>query len=126
MLDYAQKRAIEALKIPHRVVLATSGPAGLLVSEFPCEAMGLKLYLLLPKTSDHLFNLEHGAHVSLVTDVWELKGEAHIISSDVSNLALGILKEPDAELNELVQIDPDQIHFRRLAGWGNLETIDLA
>jgi hypothetical protein len=59
MLDYAQKRAVEALKNTRWVVLAANGPAGLLVSVFTCEAVELALYILMPKTSDHLFNLEH-------------------------------------------------------------------
>ncbi len=125
MLDYVRQRAIEALSIPRRVVLATSGPAGLLVSEFPCEAVELNLYLLVPKTSDHLFNLEHDATVSLVATGWELKGEAHIISPNVSDLELDLLRKPDAEWCELVRVDPNQIQFRREEGWGNLETMDL-
>jgi len=59
MLDYVRQRAIEVLKVPRRAVLATSGPSGVQVSEFPCEAIELELYLLVPQTSDHLFNLEH-------------------------------------------------------------------
>jgi hypothetical protein len=72
MLDYARQRAIEILKIPRSAVLATSGPAGVQLSEFPCEALDLDLYLLVPQTSDHLFNLEHVSTVSLLTDIWRV------------------------------------------------------
>lgn len=123
MLDYAQKRAAEALKIPHRIVLATSGPAGLLASEFPCEAVGSHLYLLVSKTSDHLFNLEHNPQVSLVATGWELKGKAQILSE--VGLELELLKSSNVEWCRLVQIVPEQIQFQREEGWGNLETIDL-
>lgn len=125
MLDYAQKRAAEALKIPHRIVLATSGPAGLLASEFPCEAVGLHLYLLVPKTSDHLFNLEHDPRVSLVTTGWELKGKAKIFAPIGVGLELELLKKPGVEWCQLVRVAPEQIQFQREEGWGNLETIDL-
>ena len=42
MLDYARQRAIEALKITQKAVLATSGPAGVQATEFPCEALVLQ------------------------------------------------------------------------------------
>lgn len=125
MLDYSQERVIKALKIPSRAVLGTTGPAGLLVGEFPCEAAELALYLLVPKTSDHLFNLEYNATVSLVTTVWELKGEAYILSSNDLEIKLEIMEYPDIEWSKIVRVDPRQMHFRGRVGWGNLETIDL-
>jgi hypothetical protein len=125
MLDYARQRVSEVLRIPCRVVLATSGPAGIQAGEFPCEAIDLDLYLLVPKTSDHLFNLEHDSTVTLLTAEWELKGQAQIIPPGVSDLRLGILREPGADWCVLVRIDPWRLQIRREEGWGNLETIDL-
>jgi len=125
MLDYARQHAIEALKLPHRVVLVTSGPAGVQAGEFACEAIGLNLYLLVPRTSDHLFNLEHESSVTLLAAGWDLKGEARIICDDPAHLQLDLLGEPGAEWCELVRIIPYQIQIRREQGWGYLETIDL-
>lgn len=125
MLDYARQRAIEVLKIPRRAVLATSGPAGVQASEFPCEALELELYLLVPLTSDHLFNLEHNAAVSLLTDKWELKGEAQVVSLQTMHLGLEILRQPEAECSALIRVYPCKLHIRREDGWGNLETIDV-
>jgi hypothetical protein len=125
MLDYARQRAIEVLKVPRRAVLATSGPAGVQASEFPCEAIELELYLLVPQTSDHLFNLEHLSTVSLLTDEWELKGEAQIVSPDATGLKLDMLREPEAVCSVLVRVRPSKLQFRRVKGWGNLETIDI-
>ncbi len=125
MLDYARQRAIEALKIPRRAVLATSGPAGLLASEFPCEAIDVDLYLLVPWTSDHLFNLEYDPSVTLLTARWELKGETQMISPTTLDLELDLLREPGAEWCGLVRVSPYQIHIRREKGWGYLETIEL-
>jgi len=125
MLDYARQRAIEALRNHRRAVLATSGPAGLQASEFPCEAVELNLYLLVPKTSDHLFNLEHDSIVSLLTTRWELKGEAQVISPNALDIELDLLREPGAEWCELVRVDPCRMQVRREGSWGNLETIDL-
>ncbi len=125
MLDYARQHAIEVLKIPRRAVLATSGPAGVQASEFLCEAAELQLYLLVPRTSDHLFNLEHVPTVSVLTDQWDLKGEAQIISSDIMDLQLEILRQRESEWSVLVRVRPCKLQIRREHGWGNLETIDF-
>ena len=97
MLDYARHRALDALKIPRMAVLATSGPAGIQAGEFPCEAIDLDLYLLVPKSSDHLFNLEHDSSVTLLTAGWGLKGKAQIIPPGVSDFRLDLLREPGAD-----------------------------
>jgi hypothetical protein len=125
MLDYARQRAIEALRLPRRVVLATSGPAGVQAGEFPCEAIGLNLYLLVPQTSDQLFNLERDPKVTLLAAGWELKGEARITSPDATVLGLGLLREAGAQWCVLVRVHPCQLQIRRQDGWGYLETIDL-
>lgn len=125
MLDYARQRAIEALKIPRKAVLATSGPAGVQVSELPCEALELELYLLVPQTSDHLFNLENVSTVSLLTDIWDLKGEAQILFSHSTDLKLDIVREPEAQWSVIVRVRPSKLQIRKEDGWGNLETIDI-
>lgn len=125
ILDYARQRAIEALKIPRTAVLATSGPAGVQASELPCEAIDLVLYLLVPQTSDHLFNLEHEPTVTLLAAGWELRGQAQVISPNAPDLELDLLREPGAEWCVLVRVEPYQVQIRREAGWGNIETIDL-
>ncbi len=125
MLDYARQHASEALKIPRYAVLVTSGPAGIQAGEFLCEAIDLNLYLLVPKTSDHLFNLEHDSTVTLLTAGWELKGQAQIVPPGPSDLKLDLLRKPDAEWCVLLHVDPCRLQIRREGGWGNLETIDL-
>jgi hypothetical protein len=125
MLDYAHQRAIEVLKIPRRAVLATSGPAGVQVSELPCEALEVELYLLVPQTSDHLFNLENVSTVSLLTDVWDLKGEAQILFPNSTDLKLDMVREPEAQWSVLVRVRPCKLQIRKENGWGNLETIDI-
>jgi len=67
MINYVRQRAIEARQLVSTVVPATSGPAGILASEHPCEAVELDLYLSLPRISDHLFNLEQDGRVALLT-----------------------------------------------------------
>ncbi len=125
MLDYARQRAIQALKFSRRAVLVTSGPAGVQASEFPCEAIELELYLVVPKTSDHLFNLEHVSAVNVLTDKWEMKGVAQVISPHTMDIELEISRQPEAEWNVLVQVSPCTLQIRREEGWGNHETIDI-
>lgn len=125
MLDFARQRASDALSIPRRAYFVTNGPAGIQAGEFPCEAIGLDLYLLIPKTSDHLFNLEHDPSVTLLTAGWELKGQAQMIPPGGSDLRLDLLHEPGTEWCVFVRVHPCQIQIRREQGWGYLETIDL-
>ncbi len=125
MLDYAHQRAIEALGSPRTAVLVTSGPAGVQASEFRCEVMSLDLYLLVPQTSDHLFNLEHESTVTLLIAGCELKGKGQIISRSAPDLELNLLREPGAEWCALVRVELFQVQIRSGRGWGNLETIDL-
>ena len=125
MLDYARQRAIEALGTPCTAVLVTSGPAGVQASEFRCETMDLDLYLLVPQTSDHLFNLEHESTVTLLMARCEVKGKAQIISSGIPDLKLELLHEPGAEWCTFVRVEISQVQIRSEQGWGNLETIDL-
>ena len=126
MLDYARARAAEAMKLSPRAVLATNGPAGLLAGEFPCEAAGLSLYLLVPRTSDHLFNLEENPDVTLLAAGWEMSAQARIFNGDPFGLGLSLLDEPGAEWYALVCIEPVRMQIRRPDGWGTLETIDLS
>ena len=125
MLDYTRQRAAEVLKIPRTAILATSGPAGVQASELRFEALELEVYLLVPQTSDHLFNLEYDSNVTLLTAGWELKGKARILSSAEPDLQLTLLRELEAEWCVLVRVDPIQVHVLREGGWGRIETLDL-
>lgn len=123
VLDYARQRAGEALGKPRTAVLVTNGPAGVQTGEFRCEALDLDLYLLIPQTSDHLFNLEHEIAVTLLTAECELKGQAHLIARDAPELDLR--REAGAEWCALVCVEIGRVQRRGEAGWRNCETIDL-
>ncbi len=125
MMDYARQRAIEALRTVRSAVLATTGPAGVQASEFLCEAVELDLYLLVPQTSDHLFNLEQDGRVALLTDEWELRGKARALSPEEKHPELRLLHTAGAEWHVLIEIKPTQLQIRRQDGWGAAETIDL-
>ena len=126
MLDYARQRALEILRLPSRAVFVSSGPAGVHASVFPCEASGLNLYLLIPRASDHIFNLEHEPGVTLLTDSWELKGEAQIIPPGRQKIELDLSHEQGVEWCVLVRVEPSRLQIRKQNGWGYQETIDFS
>ncbi len=125
MLDYARQRAEQALRAARSAVLATTGPAGIQIDEVECQAAGVILYLLVPGTSDHLFNLEHNSAVRLLAAGWQAKGQAEIVPNDEQARALELLQRVGARWCVLVRVDPAQIQLRRPDGWGTLETLDL-
>ena len=125
MFDYAHQRALEALGNPRVAVRVTNGPAGVQVSEFPCAALGLSLYLLVPQTSDHLFNLEYESTVTLLIARCELKGKARIVSRGAVDLDCALLREPQAEWCAFLHVEISQVQIRSEVGWGNRETLDL-
>jgi hypothetical protein len=126
MISYARERAMEVLKTACSAILATSGPAGVQVGEFPCEAVELELYLLLPRTSDHLFNLQRDDRVALHSNHWEVTGTGRALTLNEKRPAVSLLTETETAWHVLVNIKPSQIQVLRREGWGPAETIDLS
>jgi len=82
MLDKLHNQAIDTIATTPTCILSTTGPAGLQASPVPCvvrDGPERKVFLLVPTTSDHLFNLEQQAKVVLATERWQLHGLAKII-----------------------------------------------
>jgi len=125
MINYAHERARQILRIPNHAVLATVGNAGVQVSEFPCEAFDLDLYLALPRTSDHLFNLERDSRVALHTDRWDLTGNGRALAPEEMRPDIDLVREPKESWHVLVKVVPTKIQVLRSEGWGAAETIDL-
>jgi hypothetical protein len=125
MINYARERAEMILKPARTAILATIGPAGLQLSEFPCEAFELDLYLLLPRTSDHLFNIEQDDRVALHTEKWELTGKGRILSPKEKVPQIDLFPKAEVGWYVLLKVTPGQIQVLRPGGWGAAETIDL-
>lgn len=125
MLDHLRQRVIEALASAHIATLATYGPAELQASQLPCAADGMRLYLLLPATSDHLLNLENRAEVVVTTPEWQLRGRARVLDSGEGPCGLALREKPEAEWSCLMVVQPVQLNLRRRHGWGYSETIDI-
>ena len=93
--------------------------------QFRCEVLDLSLYLLIPQTSDHLFNLEHESTITLLTAGCELKGQARRIARVAPDLNLDLCHELSAEWCALVRVEIFRRQLRSEDGWRNHETIDL-
>jgi hypothetical protein len=111
MLTHLQQRVIDMLAKYDRVTFVTCGPAGPQASLVNCRSEGMALCLHVPMTSDHLFNLEHGEDAVALTEEWELRGEARVLSNT----------GPEAVVEfrpaRLQVFDADHINF--------VETIDI-
>lgn len=125
MLDHLKRRVARILASAKTVTLSTSGPAGIQARQFPCEANGLALYLLLPGTSDHLLNLEKDALFVVSTSGWQLRGRAEVLPLTAGPDSLLLPHLPAAVGCVLVKIEPSQLQIYRQNGWGFRETIDI-
>jgi hypothetical protein len=105
--------------------LSSCGPAGLRARLFPCEAAGLNLYLLVPETSDHLFNLEHEPLAVVNTPEWSLQGSAFALSLAEAPAGLSFVRLPEAIGCVLVEVRPYCLHINQPGGWGYSETLDI-
>ncbi|MFN2225679.1 MAG: pyridoxamine 5'-phosphate oxidase family protein [Anaerolineae bacterium] len=123
MLNHLRERVTEALSRARTATLSTHGAAGIQANVFSCGSIDLALYLLVPRTSDHLFNLEHNPEVVVTTEAWQLRGVACIAPDRPAGLAL--LRQPDAAWCEVVMIRPTRLQIEPQGGLGHAETIDI-
>ncbi len=124
MLEPLKRRVITALKMESAATLSTNGPGGIQAGFFPCEADDLTLYVLIPASSDVLFNLESETAVIITTPHWQLEGEAEVIQLSQAPPGLCLARLPQAAGCVLVPVECRRIHFNWAEGWGYRETID--
>lgn len=123
MLDHLSRRIAETLVGATDVTLATCGPAYIQAGFVPCAAQGMRLYVLVPRTSDHLFNIENQPAVVAATRLWELRGLAQVIDVAEAPDDLWLLHVPQAKWSSLVQISPTRLQI--YAGHDAAESIDV-
>lgn len=125
MLNHLRQRAAEALARPRSATLATSGSGGLQADEVPCQGVGLRLYLLLPSTSEHLVNLEGDPSVVINADGWRLLGIARTLPPGERPPGLTLSEGPRGRWSCVVEVRASRLDFGRRDGWGYRETLDL-
>ncbi|MBU0495133.1 MAG: pyridoxamine 5'-phosphate oxidase family protein [Chloroflexi bacterium] len=123
MLSHLRQRVTETLSAARTATLSTHGAAGIQANVFPCEAVETTLYLLVPRTSDHLFNLEQNPEVVVTTEAWQLRGRAGVASERPA--ALTWPHQPDAAWCEVVAVRPTRLQIEWQEGLGHAETIDV-
>jgi hypothetical protein len=124
VLNHLRQHIVATLENAHSATLATSGPAGLQAHVVPCAASGIQLYLLLPRTSDHLLNLEHDPAVVVTTSEWQMSARARVVTEAAYAVPL-LFKAPDAPSSAVVEVQPTRVAIAQHTGWGMAETIDL-
>jgi hypothetical protein len=125
MLNHLRQRAAAALAAVRTATLSTCGPAHIQASVLPCEAVGLRFYMLAPRISDHLFNLESESEVVVTTADWQLRGTASVLDETASPSGLQLTHMREAQWSRLVEIHPVRLHMNRLNGWAFGETLDI-
>jgi hypothetical protein len=125
MLEHLRRRIAATLADTRAVTLATFGPADLQASILPCEADELRLFVLVPRASDQLFNLENNPSVVATADHWELRGHARVMPPAERPASLSLVRSPEARWSEVVEIWPERVQiFPELDG-SQPETIDV-
>ncbi|MCL4265192.1 MAG: hypothetical protein KJ069_18395 [Anaerolineae bacterium] len=125
MLAHLKQRVEEVLAPVRLANLATSGPAGIQARVYPCEALGVCLYLLVPGTSDQLFNLEHESTAVASTAHWQLRGHGYVRPLNQAPPALKLPAMAEAVGCVLVELRPTRLQINHIQGWGYGETIDI-
>ena len=125
MLSRLRQRAHEVLESSQQVVLSTDGPAEIQAEALRCETLGLSLYVLVPRTSDLLFNLENRTLVVVTADTWQARGTAHLLSRAEYPEQLAIARTPEAAWSELAEIRLTRLQMRPSDGKGSVETLDI-
>ena len=127
MFDKLRARALAAIEAAEHCTLSTAGPAGVQASIVTCLFHSGCVYLLVPSTSDQLFNLEQAAEIVLTTAEWSLRGAALLAASD------GLQVRAPRELHErarattqiLVEVFPLRMQLVASATSPFPETIDF-
>jgi len=71
-----------------------------------CTVRGTTLYMLVPDTSDHLFNLEMEPEVAVTAQSWHLRGTADIVNDSTDLFAA------DQRLwHTVVRVTPVRLHI---------------
>jgi hypothetical protein len=122
MLDKLRDRATQILAETHLCTLATTGPAGLQASMVHCAGRGTILYLLVPNTSDHLFNLESEPEVAVTAESWRLRGKAEIVQDSPD-----VFSAEQSQWHTIVRVSPVRLHILPAKGGpaNYAETIDF-
>lgn len=121
MLDKLRDRVVQLFSETHSCTLATTGPAGIQASMVACVGQETTLYLLVPDTSDHLFNLEFAREVAVTTQCWHLQGTAALVKEGAA-----LFSADQRQWHTVVKVTPLRLHvLPAVSRATHAETIDF-
>ncbi|WP_374688393.1 hypothetical protein [Promineifilum sp.] len=126
MLDHLRQHVIDLLQSAETVTLSTHGPAGIQAQVLPCEACGMRFFLLAPTTSELLYNLEHQPAAVVTSAAWQLHGRAHTLSPEAVPPELALGHSPRTPGCVILEVEGQRLQVGPSNGWGFSETIDLS
>jgi hypothetical protein len=129
MLDTLRAEALALIAATPDCTLSTIGPAGVQASVVACAVRDDCVYVLVPSTVDHLFNLEYELEVVLTSPQWQLRGAALALGA-AGGLHGTAPDELSARASDagatLVEVFPFRMHLEPAARRRYRETIDFA
>jgi hypothetical protein len=128
MLNQLRAEALALIANTPNCILSTIGPAGVQASAVTCVIHAGCVYVLVPSTLDHLFNIEHELEVVLTSAIWQLRGAALAIgeSTELHGTAPNAIQAcARASGTTLVEIFPLRMHLEPEGRRRYRETIDF-
>src|SRR3954453_20628505 len=129
MLHKLRAEALALIAATPHCTLSTFGPAGVQASVVECLVREDCVYVLVPSSVDHLFNLEHELEVVLTSPLWQLRGAAlHLSeSSGIHGTApYNISAQAKDAGYTLVEVFPLRMHLEPDGRRRYRETIDFS
>lgn len=128
MLDKLRAEALALIADTPRCTLSTTGPASVQASVVTCIVRDDCLYVLVPSTADHLFNLEHASEVLLTTALWQVRGAALALGEADGRHGTAppeISARASSEGHTLVEVFPLRMQIEAAGNRRYRETIDF-
>ena len=125
MLDHLQQRVIDLLEPTKAVTLSTYGPAGIQAQVVDGAARGDTLYMLVPATTEHLYNLEYEHVVVVTTTHWQLRGRARPLPPYDMPADDPFFLSHQFDDFVVVEVRPLRVEIGQPDGGGFSETIDI-
>ena len=128
MLNTLRTEALALIAATPHCTLSTIGPAGVQASIVACVVREDCVYVLVPSTVDHLFNLEHELEVVLTSALWQLRGAALALTEAgrlQGTAPYDISAQARAAGYTLVEVFPIRMHVEPAGRRRYRETIDF-
>lgn len=125
MLEHHRRRVANLLESAELVTLSTHGRAGIQAQVLTCAGRDLRLYVLVPTPSEHLFNLEQEPMVVVTTTEWQARGPARKCAPGEAPPDLPLCDQAQTGEFTIVEVIPTRMNIGRPDGLGFRETIDI-